>query len=341
MTADVFTIPGAILDCLTTLGIDGERVMQDAGIAMARFREPKARLTTAEFLAVWRALQAIAPPDFGLQLASQALPHHHNVATTAALHSARLGDALAKKARYKRLTCPQEILVELVGGEARVRSRWPLADGGLPRLLIDTTFASIVNLARQGTGTELAPSRIELARRRPAARTAAAFAQHFACEIRFDAPGDAIVFDQRALALPFVTHDPELVALLAAGLEAELDARSRGRTLADDVRQALRRRMSGERPSVDKVAAELHVSSRTLQRRLGELGTSYQALLEDVRHECARNLLATTDLETSEVAFLLGFEELNSFTRAFHLWEGASPNHWRHIGCAESVARRA
>jgi len=92
--------------------------------------------------------------------------------------------------------------------------------------------------------------------------------------------------------------------------------------------------MTGERPSIDKVARELGLSARTLQRRLGELGTTYQALLDDVRRDASRRLLASTDLDAGEVAFLLGFEELNSFSRAFHAWEGATPSRWReeHAG---------
>ena len=71
------------------------------------------------------------------------------------------------------------------------------------------------------------------------------------------------------------------------------------------------------------------MSARTLQRRLGELGTSYQDLLDDVRRRAARRLLANTDLGTGEVAFLLGFEEANSFTRAFQGWERTTPAKWR------------
>jgi AraC-like DNA-binding protein len=71
------------------------------------------------------------------------------------------------------------------------------------------------------------------------------------------------------------------------------------------------------------------MSSRTLQRRLGELGTSYQALLDEVRRDASRRLLAGTDLDAGEIAFLLGFEELNSFSRAFYAWEGATPLRWR------------
>ncbi len=95
--------------------------------------------------------------------------------------------------------------------------------------------------------------------------------------------------------------------------------------------------MSGERPSVEKVAEAMRMSPRTLQRRLSEQQTSYQKLLDDVRDNMARRLLLDTDLDAGEIAFLLGFDELNSFTRAFHGWQGATPARWRqfqrdHVG---------
>jgi AraC-like DNA-binding protein len=87
--------------------------------------------------------------------------------------------------------------------------------------------------------------------------------------------------------------------------------------------------MQGQRPSIQAVAKDLCVSARTLQRRLEEEGTSYQQVLDGVRQDTARRLLTSTDLEPGEIAFLLGFEELNSFTRAFQGWEGATPVRWR------------
>jgi len=123
------------------------------------------------------------------------------------------------------------------------------------------------------------------------------------------------------------------------GLEAALEDTGSARTLADDVRAALRQTICGERPAVEKVARSLGMSPRTLQRRLGELGTTYQKLLDEVRHRSARRLLANTDLAAAEVAFLLGFEELNSFTRAFHSWEGTTPMKWR--ATATDFSRRS
>jgi AraC-like DNA-binding protein len=120
------------------------------------------------------------------------------------------------------------------------------------------------------------------------------------------------------------------------GLELALPQDDPARTLADDVREALGEMIPGDRPAIAKVARSLGMSVRTLQRRLGDLGTTYQDLLDNTRHRSARRLLTNTDLDIVEVAFLLGFEEVNSFVRAFHVWEGTTPARWRasdDIGC--------
>ncbi len=326
-SADLIPITTALVERLGGLGVDVEQVLRRTNVPRSRFAGPKANVTTDEFFAFWRALEdAGGGRDLGLRAGGETLPHQYNVATMAALHSETLGDAWKKLARYKRLVCPEQITIEVAGGEARLRYEWLLAAVEPPQLLVDGIFASALALARRGTGKHLVPRRVELARRRadePMLR------QHFACEVCFDAPVDLLVFDEGALAEPFVTHNAQLLEVLVPGLEAALAEDQGARTVADDVRVALSRRICGERPAVDKVARSLGMSARTLQRRLGELGTSYQALLDDVRRRSARRLLASTDLDSGEVAFLLGFEELNSFTRAFHSWEGTTPTRWR------------
>jgi len=324
--ADVVPIAAALLDRLAGLGVDVDHVLREASLPRSRFETSKAYATTQEFFAFWLAVETSgAPRNVGLRLGSETLPHQHNVATMAALVSPNVGEALKKLARYKRLVCPEQITVRVVRGEARVAFDWLLAGEDPPRMLIDGVFASAVRLAREGTGKPLAPRRLELTRRKA---DEAMLKQHFGCEVRFDAGTDLLVFDEKVLAEPFKTHNPQMLEVLVPGLEAALGEGS-GRSLADDGRMVRGPRICGERPPVEKIAKALGMSPRTLQRRLEELGTTYQQLLDDVRRRSARRLLANTDLDAGEVAFLLGFEELNSFTRAFHGWEGTTPLRWR------------
>jgi AraC-like DNA-binding protein len=316
-----------LLDRFARVGLDADAILARAKIPRSRFNDAAPHGTTAEFFALWQAVEESArSADVGLRLGVETSSHQQTVASLAALHSRTLGEGLDKLARYKRLVCPEQITVGVTRGRARIRFEWLLAEGDAPAMLMDCIFAGLVNLARRGTGTPVRPERLELTRRRA---HEAMLKKHFGCEIRFDAPFDAIVLDAKALALPMVTHNEQLLALIVPGLEAALEKDGASRTLADDVRSALRQGICGERPAVGKVAKSLGMSPRTLQRRLEELGTSYQGLLDDVRHQSARRLLANTDLGAGEVAFLLGFEELNSFTRAFHAWEGTTPTRWR------------
>jgi AraC-like DNA-binding protein len=329
VTADLIVVRSVVLDRLAGFGVDVPRALRRAGVPSSRFRSTKASLTTREFFAFWRAVEELAgAPDVGLRLGSEALPHQFDVASLAALHSPNLGEALTKLARYKRLCLPEEVRIDVEGGEARIGFHWVHAEERLPLVLIDGTFSHVLALARHGTGTPLAPLRVEFARR---PSNEEMLERHFACQVSFDAPLDILVLDEPALAQPFLMRNAELYEVLLPELEAELHEQLGSSTLADDVKAILRRSMSGERPSVEKVAEALRLTPRTLQRRLTEHATSYQKLLDDVRGNTARRLLTDTDLDAGEIAFLLGFDELNSFTRAFHGWEGATPVRWRRL----------
>jgi len=327
MTADVVPVPSSLLQRLATVGVDVERVLRHANVARSRFESPRAHLTTREFFAFWRAIEETSGiRDVGLRLGGEISPHQYNVAFVAALHSPNLAEALEKIARYKRIVCPEDVAIDIARGEARVRFVWLLAEGPAPTSLVDGTFSGVIELARRATGKAIKPKRIELRRKRA---DEAMLVRHFGCEVRFSARDDVLVLHESSLAEPFMTHNAELLAVLVQGLEAALGMGATVRSIADDVRSVLGRRISGERPNVDKVAKDLGMSARTLQRRLEEAGTNYQSLLDDVRRQAARRLLASTAFDVGEVAFLLGFEELNSFTRAFRAWEGTTPARWR------------
>lgn len=131
------------------------------------------------------------------------------------------------------------------------------------------------------------------------------------------------------LDLPFVTHNEDLLAVVGAQLEAELNERNANADLGEQVKRALKRSLAGRRPTLPQVARELGTSARTLQRRLTDARLTFQRLVEDTRRELARHYLKYSAVELNEAAFLLGYEDANSFFRAFHVWEGTTPGEWR------------
>src|SRR6185436_3425662 len=98
-------------------------------------------------------------------------------------------------------------------------------------------------------------------------------------------------------------------------LEADLKARDAGVSVGEQVTEALRRSLAGRRPSLQDIGRELGMSARTLQRRLTDAGMTFQQLVEETRRELARHYLKQPAVELNETAFLLGFEDTNSFFR--------------------------
>ena len=88
---------------------------------------------------------------------------------------------------------------------------------------------------------------------------------------------------------------------------------------------------------MESIADALHVSTRTLQRRLQDAGSSFQKALEEARHQLARHYLNNSVLELNEAAYLLGYEDANSFVRAFRTWEGTPPARWREMQRAKGA----
>ncbi len=329
MSSDQIALPSALSARLLALGVDIERVSQLAGLPVGLLgeRRNKAKLSTRQFFDIWQAIAQLADDaTFGLRLGGDIAPEHYDIASAAALHSANLGEALQKVARYKRLLCPEELLMVEDGDSVRLHTHWTMAKDPAPELLIDTMFASIITLCRRGTGLAIRPRAIELTRQQD---PASPLPHYFNCPIHFNAPLDVLVFDRALMQQPFITYNQDMLAVLLPGLEAELSQALQGQDLPSQVMAILGRSMRGQRPSVNSVAAELYVSPRTLQRRLQQHGYSYQQLLDKTRHRTACQLLADTELEPGEIAFVLGFEELNSFSRAFMQWEAQTPNRWR------------
>lgn len=188
-------------------------------------------------------------------------------------------------------------------------------------------------MGRRGTNGQIAPLRLDL--QRPP-RHRKLLETHFQCPVRFAAGRDALVFRDTDLDKPFFTHNDELLAAIGAHLETQLQGREDRLNLEEEVKRTLKRTLAGKRPSLEGVALSLGMSTRTLQRRLTVAGVTFQQLVEDTRRELAHHYLKHSPVELHEAAFLLGFQDANSFFRAFQAWEGTSPGEWRQRHRAEA-----
>jgi len=312
---------------LAELGIPVSAALRRAGLPQSLFERPRVLLNTEKLFAFWRALGKVSTDSsVGLILGTETKAERFQPMGLAALSTDNCGEAVKPMARYKQLICPEEMLQEFEGDEWSIQFRWLYAAEPEPPALIDCCFAWVLSVVRLGTGTRLSPLRVEFRQPRSHAKL---FERHFGCPVEFGGVRNALVFRASDAQCPFVTRNAELLAMLAPQFEEELQQQNSEEDFPARVRLAIQQKLTGRRPTIDDVAAALHVSGRTLQRRLQESGSSFQRVLEEARHQLARHYLNNSVLELNEAAYLLGYEDSNSFVRAFRTWEGVPPARWR------------
>ena len=331
-----FRFSGNTFAKLEELGVRASAVLRRAGLPQGFVDQPRVLLNTEELFALWRAVGEVsANPAIGLQLGTETKTERFTPLGLAALSAENFGSAVEQMARYKQLVCPEEIRQEKDDEEWSIQFRWLLADEVEPPVLDDCCFAWVLSIARHGTGTRLSPVRVEFVQPRPHAK---AMERHFGCPVICGGPRNAIVFRAADAQRPFVTRNAELLGMLAPQFEEELKQENGDENFAERVRGAIQQKLTGHRPTIEDVADALHVSCRTLQRRLQDAGSSFQRVLEEARHHLARHYLNNSVLELNEAAYLLGYEDANSFVRAFRTWEGVPPARWRELQRAQAAS---
>lgn len=155
------------------------------------------------------------------------------------------------------------------------------------------------------------------------------YAEALGCPVRFGAGQDAIVIRSDMLDLPNRLGDAAVAAFMTAHLDEQIDALPQERSLGDALLQRLSTNLSNGAPSAADAARDLGLSERTLFRRLSDEGLTYQGLLQRAQQSLAEELLSREECSIAEIAFLTGFSEQSTFSRAFKRWVGQPPASFR------------
>jgi AraC-like DNA-binding protein len=322
-----FRVPGRLALKLKEQGVSVGAVLRRAGLPGDLFDQVRVLVSTEELFALWHSIEVVSSdPLIGIKLGVETKTERFHPMAIAALSTQNLVTAAEHLARYKKLTAPEEILSKLGKQEFSIAYRWLLAVEAEPQVLTDYCFSWTISLARHGTGTQLNPLRVEYVQQRSNLRI---LERSLGCKVNSGASRNAIIFRASDATAPFVTRNVELLDLLVPQFETQLREHKEEDSFIALVRRAIQDRLTGQRPSMDMISEALHMSPRTLQRRLQETGSSFQRVLDEARHSMARYYLSNSVLELNEAAYLLGFEDPNSFGRAFRTWEGMPPSDWR------------
>ncbi|MEO0486402.1 MAG: AraC family transcriptional regulator ligand-binding domain-containing protein [Pseudomonadota bacterium] len=313
----------AVRIALGELGLDAATVLRRAGLPACLLEGEGSKITVAAFYDLWASVTGLAAdPLLALKLGDASGIDYFDPAFFAAMCSPNMTVAARRLADYKRRVSPFTLSVQSAADETEVAFHCP--PPGEPTLAL-TEIVFLVNFARRATRQSIVPRRVSLPF---AVAERDAFEAHFGCEI-VDRGRASVTFSAADAARPFVTHDDEMWALFEPKLRCQPVAPAGGASTRTKVAHCLNEFLPSGRATVEDVARALAMSKRTLQRRLAEEGTTWLDVLSEAREALAKHYLSATEYGPAEVSFLLGYEDPNSFFRAFRRWENTSPELWR------------
>ena len=322
------------------LGLDTDALLRSVGIRRETIDDPDARLDASKVGALWaRAYELSGDPVLSLHAAEACPIGAYKVIDFMAANATTVGEAFRYAARYFPLI---NTAIRLPIDESGDPVRFDIVDEtgpeGVTRPYAEYCFAAFLLHVRGTTGVDFPIRSLEFVHRRPGETR-----EHeriFVCPVRFEAGHNRMSIDREAWDTPTKSANPGVLHVLSEHADLLLEKLPKGPDLVERTRRAIGERLRGGDSSLESVARELGTSARSLQRHLQELGFSYNALADEVRAATARLYLEQPDIAVAEVAYLLGFTDTSTFTRAFKRWTGNTPARTRAMLRGAGAAAR-
>ncbi len=325
MSVQHFILDGRYGELLSAFGIDVEAALRNAKLPLNVFSRKPPMMSEKQYFSFLSAVGAqIADPELPIRIACADQIESFAPPIFASYCSKNGMVCIARLARHKRLIGPLLFQLQETDETLAVTLTTDSGENALPQFLVETEFAFLVGILRKATKEQLYPVAVTM--HEPI--QAEAFSAFLGVSVTAG-EADCIIFRKADLLLPFISYDeamwayfePELAKRLA---ELDVDA-----SVSARVRSALAELLPGGACEIEDVAEKLGLSKRTLQRRLNEENTTFHQQLNSTREMLAVHYIRNTDISSSDIAFLLGYQEINSFLRAFTIWTGKPISEYR------------
>jgi AraC-like DNA-binding protein len=321
----------AIVEALAAEGVSAAAALECVGVSHDTLNSPTTRVSLDQIIECYHnAVRLTRDPHFALHLGLKVHVSAYGMYGFALLSGTDFRKAMKVAVTYHRIAAP---LAEIAFHEDGERASWSMApiphprvDAQMYRFLVELQIGTHWSLMRDMMGQSFAPRELAVTFKPP--YDAEACRAAFGCPVHFSRPHNKLVFDTA-----YLDSRPEYgfeitysaVVKLCESLLAELERRS---GTAGKVREILLVNLM--RPtSFETVASRLHMTTRTLRRKLDEEGTSFRKLVDELKMEVAVKYLRDTELTVDDIAHSLGFSEAAIFRRAFRRWTNRSPREFR------------
>ena len=227
-------------------------------------------------------------------------------------------------ARHKRIIAPMRYEITEDNDTLTLTIEASHPDLVMPQFLVESEMVFVIHIIRTATKDKIIPVEVRMVEPPEADN----FSKFAGCPI-VKADENAIVFHSTDMGKPFISYNEAMWDFFEPELQKRLYEMEKDDSFSSKIRSALTELLPGGRCTADDVAEKLGISKRTLQRKLLQEDTTFQKQLNGTRELLAKNYMKNTDMSNDDIAFLLGYQELNSFLRAFSLWTGLSVSEYR------------
>lgn len=314
---------------LRDAGVDPAPILSAAGLAIEDIENPKRRIVaSAQITLLELAAKELQDDCFGFHLAQGFEPGEIGLLYYVMASSERLVDALRTGERYCAINNEGVRLRTSLEQGFAIGLEYINLDRRADRHHMEFWLMALVRICRALTDARLAPKRIKLKHDRR--ETPPDVRSQLGCDIEFSADRDEVLFPSQIGALPLVGADLHLNKMLLHYADEALTNRpSRRASIRSRVEDQIAQLLPHGQVNAAEVAHRLGMSRRTLARALSSEGVGFLNVLEAFRNALARRYLMEEELPISEIAWLLGYSEVSSFTHAFVRWAGVTPKTYR------------
>ena len=316
-----------LADAMNELGVGIDSLLEGTGVSRQSLLDPHARMSHRQKILLFGNVQRLMPePGIGLRAGQRQRISDYGVYGYALLNSATFGDAVGFGVEHLRLAGPVLEKSFHVQGEVAIFEGNDVMDlGPLLPLVSEFWFSSMCTLMSHLLERPFKAYRLQLPY--PAPGHAELYEKVLHCPVEFDSGVMRWEFDAALLAQTLPNANPVTAVICSDFCDRMMEDLVLEPALISTIKTACLN--SGKFPNADEMAQRLHVSTRTLHRRLGELGVSYQSILDGIRMRLSVEFLERTSLSVESISERTGFADVSNFRKAFKKWTGRSPAYYR------------
>jgi len=311
---------------LESQGYDAAEFFRRAELDASRIYDADARFPVFNINRLWQiALQETGNPCLLYEVVHHFEPTMLHAMGHAWIVSRTLLEALQRFVRcHRMLSTNVDIKLE------RAQGSWQLVGHliyAADENVTDGVLALSLHMCRKSYGEDLVPLHVQLTRSKPEDCTP--IDDFFRCEVDYKCTDNVIVFNSADLTRRLKGANVAVAVAMEDVITSYL-ARVDASDIVNQVRKFIATFLIHGEPTKQDIAEELHLTTRTLQRRLEDQGSSVKSIIDETRHQLALEFLDQDHHSIKEVAFNLGFSDPSNFSRAFKRWENLTPKQYRH-----------